>query len=341
MNVIYGSSNEYAPYCGISVLSLFENNKDSEKIDVYIVDDNISEENKSKFYEIEQQYNRKITFLDRSKEIEELKKLTPGADHKGSNYQLLRVTPNIFPDVNRILSLGSDTIINGSIKEMYNTDMSNHVIAIVINPNYYLWFMYNFASYNFIAKKNKRIPIGDMCLFNMDLWNKKDYYDKIMQSMHDYEELKWDEFVLGFVVEQNDILPLHPKYNYIWFHKKKKYRYKLLSRIGLYTRTQIDEAHDNPVIIHYGGGYSRPWLDGSMCPKQYRDIFMYYKEISPWRDVPNEPFEEYPLKSVPFRKVLNKFMRTAIHHAPFWMYNVGIMDLRHIKRYNLHYRKKK
>ena len=48
MNVILASDNGYAWLAGICMLSLFENNKQCEEINVWIFGDHISKENEDK-----------------------------------------------------------------------------------------------------------------------------------------------------------------------------------------------------------------------------------------------------------------------------------------------------
>ena len=38
LNILYQSDDNYAPYMGVSICSLFENNKNEESIKIYIID---------------------------------------------------------------------------------------------------------------------------------------------------------------------------------------------------------------------------------------------------------------------------------------------------------------
>ena len=46
LNVLYAADENYAPFLGVSMYSLFQNNTAMEHIRVYAVLDNVSEENK-------------------------------------------------------------------------------------------------------------------------------------------------------------------------------------------------------------------------------------------------------------------------------------------------------
>ena len=52
MNIIYSSSDAYSELAGVSITSLFENNKNIDDIEVYIIDNGISEKNKEHFHKI-------------------------------------------------------------------------------------------------------------------------------------------------------------------------------------------------------------------------------------------------------------------------------------------------
>ena len=56
MNIVYSSSDSYAPIAGVSIMSLLHNNTDSESINIYMIDNSISAENKHRFEEIVGQY---------------------------------------------------------------------------------------------------------------------------------------------------------------------------------------------------------------------------------------------------------------------------------------------
>ena len=64
MNVLYTCDDNYVWLMGISTISLFENNKTIEDLQVYLLGDNISQENKDKLKKIGDQYGRKIQVIE-------------------------------------------------------------------------------------------------------------------------------------------------------------------------------------------------------------------------------------------------------------------------------------
>ena len=60
MNIVYSSDDNYAQHTGVSIISLLENNKHFNEINIYIVDNDIKNENKIKLNNIANRYKRKI-----------------------------------------------------------------------------------------------------------------------------------------------------------------------------------------------------------------------------------------------------------------------------------------
>lgn len=60
MNVVYSSSDSYAPIAGVSIMSLLHNNTDADEINIYMIDNNISDENKKRFENMVDKFGRNI-----------------------------------------------------------------------------------------------------------------------------------------------------------------------------------------------------------------------------------------------------------------------------------------
>lgn len=65
MNVVYSSSDSYAPIAGVSIMSLLHNNTDADEINIYMIDNNISDENKKRFENMVDKFGRNIVFIPR------------------------------------------------------------------------------------------------------------------------------------------------------------------------------------------------------------------------------------------------------------------------------------
>ena len=61
--VVYSSDNNYVQHTGVSILSLLDNNRHFKDISIYVIDNEISKDNKEKLVEICRSYKRKIIFI--------------------------------------------------------------------------------------------------------------------------------------------------------------------------------------------------------------------------------------------------------------------------------------
>ena len=52
MNVVYHSSDSFAVVTGVSITSLFENNKSADTINVWLIEHDITQENKNNLIKI-------------------------------------------------------------------------------------------------------------------------------------------------------------------------------------------------------------------------------------------------------------------------------------------------
>ena len=58
-----------------------------------------------------------------------------------------------------------------------------------------------------------------------------------------------------------------------------------LEEITVYSREDLKESVNHPVVIHYlTGNYNRPWF--KKCNHPYKAEFYKYKSLSPWKDIP-------------------------------------------------------
>ena len=125
MKVMYTCDNNYVWLMGISTISLFENNKSIEELEVYLLGENISNENKEELKKIGQKYNREVTVID-------VPKLNIPPSLVSTRWPLSAFT-RLFsgvllpPDVDRILYLDCDTIITGDISELDDVQFNGNI----------------------------------------------------------------------------------------------------------------------------------------------------------------------------------------------------------------------
>lgn len=311
MNIVYASDENYVKPLGVSMLSLFENNKEVNDITVYIIENRISECSKKRLYKIAQQYKRSIKFIP----FEYLgKDLKVNVDFPLVAYGRLFLYK--LEDIDKILYLDADTIINGKIEELYETDIQNYEIAgVQDNAAYYLLKKIG------MNKKNRYINSG-VLLINLKKWREDNIGERFLKFISEKKGKvnHHDQGVLNGVCKDS-ILILDPKYNVMpeMISMTVKQSNLLYSVHNYYLQEEINNAVQKPVIIHYiEKFYSRPWKYD--CTHPMKDKFLYYLNLT---DFSKEMDKKGINKKIQIRK-------KVYDKCPFWIYVIfeKILDIR-------------
>ena len=142
LNCAYSFMDNYAQHAGLSILSLFDNNIEADEINVYILDNNICEDNKTRLNSIAKQYNRNIIFIDLAQLTSKMNVETHFCRRTYGKLFLAQIK-----EVDLMLTFDCDTIVTGSLLELLNIDMQDALVAGVqdtVNP----YFVYKIGLSN-------------------------------------------------------------------------------------------------------------------------------------------------------------------------------------------------
>ncbi len=279
MNILYTCDNNYIWLMGISVISLFENNKLMKNLMVYLLGENISEDNKQILRKISKKYEREIIIIDVPKiDIPETLVTTRwplSAFTRLYAGQLLPV------EVKKVLYLDCDTIIVNSIAELEGFDISKAIVYGVkdcISKSY---------------KKNIGLEANDLyvnagvLLLNLEKLRKVNIKETINNFMNKYEYLinYADQDILNGIFS-DEIGILDPKFDVmtidvVYTHNEIM---SLRKPSNFYSESELRKAVSSPVIIHYTTNMKvvRPWYSNANHPLTTE--FRKYLQISPWKD---------------------------------------------------------
>lgn len=282
LSVLYPFDDNYAAYGGISLTSLLENNKSFDRIRVFILGFDLSEQSITGLKRTVNRYKRELTFID-PLEIDSYIRKFNLPSYRGARIAVARlfVTKYISSDIKRLLYLDSDTIIVKDLSELISSDLGLNTVGMVcdsVGRDYKRMrgFLPDEEYYN-----------GGVILYDLDLWRKRKCTERIEEHVlkvrKQYEALDQD---LINIVLKGEIAKLDLRFNLQPFHIA--YSPKLYSQVyglkGYYTNEEIENASKNPVILHafrYLGMF--PWNAGSIHPCV--DEYEYYKRISEWKEI--------------------------------------------------------
>lgn len=323
MNIIYSSSDSFAPIAGVSVMSLLENNKDSEELNIYLIDNDISEENKNKFTNLVNKYNRNLIFIPKP----DLNKqaglnINTGRWNISTFFRLFLCT--ILPkDINRCIFLDSDTVIRHSIKELWEMDLEGKLVGSADDCR-----SDRYKTELGLSPDSTYTNNGVM-LIDLEKWRQKnvekDFLDFIIKYNGDITYV--DQGVLnGVLAKDNLVKVIHTKYDAmtIFFDFNFKDLMKVRKPEHHLSEEEYNETVTDPYIIHYTSCFmsgTRPWNEKNNHP--FRCDYLKYKEMSPWKDSPFIPDD---------RKSLKKLMTSVCNILPKPVM-IGIISLVHSKLY--------
>lgn len=279
MKVMYTCDNNYVWLMGISTISLFENNKGIEELKVYLLGENISDENKEELKKIGEEYGREVEVID-------VPKLNIPPSLVSARWPLSAFT-RLFsgvilpPDVDRILYLDCDTIITGDISELDKVQFNGNIAMGVkdcISGTY---------------KKNVGLDTDSpyinagVILFDMDALRKVNINAEIENYMQKYEKLinYADQDILNGMFK-GKIGELNPRYDVMTIDAVHTYEeiQQLRRPTNFYGKEELEKAVSNPAIIHYTTNMLvvRPWFSNTDHP--FAAEFKKYMCMSAWKD---------------------------------------------------------
>jgi len=292
LNILYTSDDKFAEIAGVSILSLFENNKDADEINIYLIASGISEVNKQRLTGISESYGRKIIFTD----APDIEKIAGTAIDTGLERWSLTVFCRLFissvlpADMEKIIYLDCDTIIRGSLRRLWNTQQGKNIISG--QKTQMDSFTYDMI---FLQRNDVYVNCG-ILLINLALWRQYDVEEKFIKFIR----------LMGGKIPNNDqdtlnsvlkgyIGAIDPTYNCgpAWAKIKE-------NPVPVpFDKVPDAEKIKNPVIVHFIGEdsligiYKRPW-EADTDAKQgtaivYPDVieeWRMYKSMSSWADEP-------------------------------------------------------
>ena len=285
MDIFYAFNDAYAALAGISIYSLLQSNKECDSIRFYIVDSGISKVNRDKIQNLVLENNREISFFEMPSFSEILGKGIDTGRWNINVYSKLFVGGILPDDVHKVISIDCDTVIEKSLKDLWEIDLSTSIVAGVNEAmsKYYR---------RYLGKKDKDYYLNSgLLMFNVDAIREEGFETVVFKNMRKYGgTLPYlDQDLVNAIVPQERMLILPPKFNVITpiFCCTYKELIKARRASAYYTKTEFTEAKDNPYIIHFTTFFLndlRPWVEGSKHPKL--DKFLEYKNESPWRNEP-------------------------------------------------------
>lgn len=299
MNILFSSDNNYAQHLGVAIYSLLNNNREESEIAVYVVDNDIFPDNRSRLKEIIACFqNASIVFIPFTKWKDSLH-LNMGWPISLSSYARLFVASMLPIDVEKVLYLDCDMIITASLQDLWNYDLKGNVIAAVQDA------------------------VGDRIKNAVGLLQEESYFNAgmLLIDLKSWRENQCEKKCIGFIVEnhgqvthhdqgvlngvfRNEWTRLPVKYNVMtihYFFNLRQINKYFENHSEFYTTEEIEEAKRTPTILHFTPSFTtRPWV--ASCKHPMRKLYWDYLHYTPWRSAsPQKDEDKWTVKLINWR----------------------------------------
>ena len=282
MNIVYASDDNFAEIMGVSMLSLFENNKNESEIVVYILDSDIKDDNHEKLESLANQYGRQLVFVSTKNVSGQLNSVKQ--DRGGASQFARLFLSKLLPDTcERVLYMDCDTIIRHPLEDLYETDFEGKIVCGVMDC------ISKQHRARLGLKENSTYINSGMMLIDLCSWRDQHIEEKIETVIKKFNGCVpyADQGIVNLAL-QNRIKCVHPKYNCISVYTAFSFNDLLEYRqpSACISSAEIEEAKKDPVVAHFVTLFciSRPWMKNSRGP--FFDDWRFYKQMSPWKSAP-------------------------------------------------------
>lgn len=286
-NIIYVSNDGYAGHLAASMYSLMDNNRNIRNMDIYVLSVGMSARYQERLRTVAETFHRTLHVVELGN-LEE--RFGFDIDTRGFDISAMGrlFAPQVLPQyVKKALYLDCDTIVCRSIRPLYETELGDNLVGMVMEPTVYKEMKESIG-----LGKDEPYYNSGVLLMALGRWREEDV---LRQLLHFYESCQGRLFacdqdtINGALKGRIKALPV--KYNY--FTNYRYFRYSTLcSLCGAYRETGrevYEEAGRAPVIIHYLGD-ERPWIAGNH--NHYRRLYEYYLAKTPWKGTPKQTGKE-------------------------------------------------
>lgn len=279
LHAVYAADDNYAPYMGISMYSLLINNSEHfDRIYVYVLDNGIGAKNHSLLKKQADVFNNvELLFHDISQKIDEIKpKYATGWSN--SIFGRYFIDDIVGEGVDKLLYLDCDTIVNNSLKELIDTDISDYYAAGVVDG-----FSHRQIEYLGLDKKRMYVNSG-VLLINVKKWKNDEVCKMLVEYVNSFErKLIYPDQDAFNAVCGKSLLRLPLKYNFFLIMNLDYVDEYLQKEDTPYVRNEIMEAmvdnYAGTVVFHFTG--KKPW-NKSESSLNFEKIFTKYARQSCW-----------------------------------------------------------
>lgn len=260
INICLSCDENYVKYAGVVIASILTNAKCEDNLHFYILDGGISNESKDKLFLLKSIKDCHINFVEvNENDFEDYKRIQTHQYISLAACYRLKIASLLF-DVDKIIYLDCDVIVNSSLRDLFNINLQDKVIAGVLDID--------------IKRKNRNANYinSGVLLMNLDKIRKCNIEEEfLVYTQQNISNITMgDQEIINNVLEGR-ILNIDEKYNV---------QSECYIRRSSFTKS--------PTVIHFIGP-QKPWHWASWSV--HKDLYFKYLQMTPWSLTRKELFK--------------------------------------------------
>lgn len=258
--------SKYTRFCGVLMVSVFENNKD-ESIKVHILGDGLTQKDKKDLQDIASSYGNRVVFYDVN---DDMFQQFPVSDQwPRVIYYRLMLPSLVESDVDRVLYVDCDIIFRGPIKELMEVDLKNNTVAAVEDVfSHFLSYVYPLG-----YKPTDLYFNSGVILIDVKRWKNRNITNRCLEFIQNNKVTHPDQDALNAVLHDS-WLRVSNRWNFL-----SNYHVTYLNMTMC--KMDMDKSYPYyPIICHFTG--QKPW--DSRCRSPFKSEFFEYQKKTIWHN---------------------------------------------------------
>ena len=251
INVCLSCDDKYSKYAGVVITSILKNANSNDYLNIFILDGGITQENKNKILSLRSIKQCDINFVQIDESLfEDFRGITTHTYVSLPTYYRLKM-PSLLPQIDRIIYFDCDVIVEHSLKDLFNVEMSDYPLAGVLDVK------------KKMQKTNPTYTNAGILVMDLKNMRKTNLEAKFFEytKKHSSEIVCGDQEIINQVCKGN-IKNIDSKWN-----------------VQISNFTNRSDYTKFPYIVHFIGK-NKPWQYASFSYR--KDLFYKYLQISPW-----------------------------------------------------------
>lgn len=272
IHIFFASDNNFVLPLYNALSSILRNANAQDNLNFYILDKDISENNKNKIKNLKKVKPFNIEYIKINDDLFKDCPLLKICGHISLQTYYRYIIPRVKPNLPKVLYLDCDILVKSSLSDLWNTDLKDTYCGAVQE-------LYKDSNIDARRLNVKTYFNAGVLLLN----NKKMIEDNTTDELF---RVTKDLYETGNLVYQDqDVLNVVFNDNITWMSPRFNYQQNMSgdSSEKIYSQTELENAKRNVVLVHYNSGI-KPWLGNYDSSFFFKDYYMelfrngfYYK----------------------------------------------------------------